>query len=147
MEPVRMTHIVHLMPYSDLCMMLRPVKHLICSLETPKRALLQTVKTQMNNVAFHQDLHCLQRQTRSAIVICDPILNVYTNDHPDLTVSTLMEFGIWSPKGKESNITGQVGACNQKTIFLILNKTYVVCTQKNRLNETALLSAHNLCLN
>ena len=39
---------------------------------------------------------------------------MYTNNHPDLTVSTLMEFGLWTPKGKGSNITGQVGVCYQK---------------------------------
>ena len=30
--------------------------------------------------------------------------------------------------------------CNQKLIFLFLNQTYVLGTQKNRLNETVLLS-------
>ena len=35
----------------------------------------------------------------------------------------------------------------QNIIFLFLNKTYVVDTQKNRLNETVLLSTQNMCLN
>ena len=34
----------------------------------------------------------------------------------------------------------QIRVCNQKLIFLFLNKTYVVGTQKNPLNETVLLS-------
>ena len=38
----------------------------LCMLETPKRVLWQTVKTQMkcsimHNAAFHQGLHCLLR--------------------------------------------------------------------------------------
>ena len=34
-----------------------------------------------------------------------------------------------------------------KKYFYFSTKTYVVGTQKNRLNETVLLSTHNLCLN
>ena len=33
-----------------------------------------------------------------------------------------------------------------KTIFLFQNKTYVVGTQKNHLNEMVLLGTHNICL-
>ena len=36
--------------------------------------------------------------------------------------------------------------CNQKLIYFLL-KIYVVGTQKNRLNETILLSAHSKYLN
>ena len=36
---------------------------------------------------------------------------------------------------------------NEKLIFLFLNQTYVVDTQKNRFNETVLLSTQNICLN
>ena len=34
---------------------------------------------------------------------------------------------------------------NQKIIFLFLNQTYSVGTQKNRLNQTVLLSTQNEC--
>ena len=33
----------------------------------------------------------------------------------------------------------------EKIFFLILNQTYVMGTQKNRLNETVLLSTQNIC--
>ena len=38
-------------------------------------------------------------------------------------------------------------ACNEKNNFLsyFSTKTYVVGTQKNRLNETVLLSTQNIC--
>ena len=35
--------------------------------------------------------------------------------------------------------------CNENLIFLFLNQKYVVGTQKNRLNETVLLSTQNIC--
>ena len=38
----------------------------------------------------------------------------------------------------------QLKVRNKKLIFLFLNKTYVVGTQKNRLNETVLLSTQNI---
>ena len=34
---------------------------------------------------------------------------------------------------------------NKKLTFLFLNQTYVVGTQKNRLNETVLLITQNIC--
>ena len=37
-----------------------------------------------------------------------------------------------------------VKVCNEKIVFLFLFKTYVVGTQKNRLNETILLSTQNI---
>ena len=36
-------------------------------------------------------------------------------------------------------------SANQKKISYFSTKTYVVCTQKNRLNETVLLSTQNIC--
>ena len=36
-------------------------------------------------------------------------------------------------------------AQQKKTIFYFSTKTYVVGTQKNRLNETVLLSTQNIC--
>ena len=36
--------------------------------------------------------------------------------------------------------------CNPKLIFLNPTKTYVACFQKNRLNETVLLSTQNMLL-
>ena len=41
----------------------------------------------------------------------------------------------------------QIRVCIGKLFSLFLFKTYVVGTQKNRLNETVLLSAQNTCLN
>ena len=41
----------------------------------------------------------------------------------------------------------QIRECTGKLLFLFLNQTYVVGTQKNRLNETVLLSTQNRCLN
>ena len=41
----------------------------------------------------------------------------------------------------------QIRVCNQELIFLFLNETYVVGTQKNRLHETVLLSTQNKCSN
>ena len=35
--------------------------------------------------------------------------------------------------------------CNKNLIFLFLNKTYIVGTQKNCRNETVLLSTQNIC--
>ena len=35
--------------------------------------------------------------------------------------------------------------CTKKLLFLFLDQTYVVGTQKNRLNETVLLSTQNMC--
>ena len=35
--------------------------------------------------------------------------------------------------------------CNKNLIFLFSTKTYVVGTQKNRLNETVLLSTLSIC--
>ena len=35
-------------------------------------------------------------------------------------------------------------SADSKIVFLFLNKTYVVGTQKNRLNGTVLLSTHNI---
>ena len=34
---------------------------------------------------------------------------------------------------------------NEKIFVLFFNQTYVVCAQKNRLNETVLLRTHNIC--
>ena len=39
----------------------------------------------------------------------------------------------------------QIRVRNWKLLFLFLNQTYVVGTQKNRLNETVLLSTQNIC--
>ena len=54
----------------------------------------------MHYAAFHQDLHCLQRQNRSSeknnifgeIITYDP--SIYTIDHPDSNVSNFMENSI-----------------------------------------------------
>ena len=40
-----------------------------------------------------------------------------------------------------------IKVCTQKLFFVFLNQTHVVGTQKNRLNETVLLSTQNICLN
>ena len=37
--------------------------------------------------------------------------------------------------------------CTKKLFFLFFDQTYVVGTQKNRLNETVLLSTQNICSN
>ena len=37
--------------------------------------------------------------------------------------------------------------CVTDFFFYFSTKTYVLGTQKNRLNETVLLSVHNICLN
>ena len=43
-------------------------------------------------------------------------------------------------------LTGlQIGVRTGKLFFFFSTKTYVVGTQKNRLNETVLLSTHNTC--
>ena len=42
---------------------------------------------------------------------------------------------------------GIIIACNKNYFSYFSTKTYVVGTQKNRLNETALLSTPNKCLN
>ena len=61
----------------------------LCILETPKRALQQTVNIQLNNSAFHLGLHCLLRLKQSLekgilfyfeIITCDPL--AYTMNHP-----------------------------------------------------------------
>ena len=41
----------------------------------------------------------------------------------------------------------QIGVRNWKLLSYFSIKTYVVGTQKNRLNETVLFSTHNICLN
>ena len=41
----------------------------------------------------------------------------------------------------------RIRVCTGKSFFLFLTKTYVVSTQKNRLNERVLLSTQNTCLN
>ena len=41
----------------------------------------------------------------------------------------------------------QIRVCIEKLFFLFSSKTYVVGTQKNRLNETVLLSTQNACFN
>ena len=56
----------------------------------------------MQNAAFHMGLHCLLqiilifRETNAIflgeIITCDP--SIYTMEHPDLTVSNLMEKSI-----------------------------------------------------
>ena len=40
----------------------------------------------------------------------------------------------------------QIRVCNQKIIRFFSTKTYVEGTQKNRLDETILLSTQNMCL-
>ena len=40
--------------------------------------------------------------------------------------------------------THELRVCTKELIFLFSIKTYVVGTQKNRLNETALLSTQNI---
>ena len=54
-----------------------------------------------HNAAFHQGLHCLQRQNQSSdekihfskIITCDPSI-LYIIYHPDLSVSNFMENSI-----------------------------------------------------
>ena len=46
---------------------------------------------------------------------------------------------------KFHSINRILGVCNENLIFLFLNQTYVVGTQKNRLNETVLFSTQNIC--
>ena len=41
----------------------------------------------------------------------------------------------------------QIRVCTRTLFFLFLNQTYGVGTQKNRLDETVLLSTQNICLN
>ena len=41
----------------------------------------------------------------------------------------------------------QIRVCNEKLFSYFSTKTYVVGTQKNRLNETVLLRTQNTCLN
>ena len=54
-----------------------------------------------HNTAFHQDLHCLLRQNLSSeketqfeILTCDPLVHVYTIDHPDIIACSCMEISI-----------------------------------------------------
>ena len=52
--------------------------------------------------AFHQSLHCLPRQKRSSkkyklyleIIACDPLIHVYTIDHPKVNISSQKEESI-----------------------------------------------------
>ena len=46
-----------------------------------------------------------------------------------------------------SELSVQIIMRNQKLFSDFSTKTYVVGTQKNRFNETVLLSIHNTCLN
>ena len=59
----------------------------------------------LHNAAFHQCLHCLQRQNLFSakeiqyfwkIITCDP--SIYTMDHPDLLYVALWKIP-WSGKG------------------------------------------------
>ena len=70
--------------------MLNGIKQLtIYILETPKRVLWQTMKTQMkcsNNAAFHQGLHCLLRLNKGTEIChnlenstCDPLKYIMGN--------------------------------------------------------------------
>ena len=48
--------------------------------------------------------------------------------------------------GIRKSITGlQLRVRNENLIFYFSTKTYVVGTQKNRLNETVLLGTQNIC--
>ena len=52
----------------------------------------------------------------------------------------------WSLHWSSILITGlKLRVRTKKLIFLFLIQTYVVGTQKNRLNETVLLSTENIC--
>ena len=73
---------------------------------------MQTVKTQMkcrvlmpHNAEFHQDLHCLLRESRPSenekqyvseiiIHVCAHVPSVYTMGHTDLTVFNFKEISI-----------------------------------------------------
>ena len=62
----------------------------------------------------------------------------------------LPEFRIFSLtfQRKKVRLTGpQIRERNEKYFSYFSTKTYVVGTQKNRLNETVLLSTQNTCLN
>ena len=69
------------------------------------------------------------------------------------SLCTYIFSGVQDYGGLGFNIMGQVKPCpglqlrvrTNILIFLFLNKTYVVGAQKNRLNETVLLSTQNIC--
>ena len=75
-------------------------------------------------------------------------LKYLNKTHPVSTQTNSSVIEYWSSFG---NYIGQFWmkklyqAGNFELIFLLLNQTYVVGTQKSRLNETALLSADNIC--
>ena len=83
-------------------------------------------------------------------------LKSFRHRHPVTTVamsSIMCLSGCEGGKVKVWNLeTGllikvQLRVCNENLVFLFLTKTYVVGTQKNRLNETVLLSAQYICKN
>ena len=58
------------------------------------------------------------------------------------------EFAVTKSEKMPDNMRSDASSdfCRLKIVFLIsLTKTYVVGTQKNRLNEMVLLSTHNTC--
>ena len=75
-----------------------------------------------HNVAFHLGHHCLPKY----------LIRGFSSIYKGLTYSC------FRPQDK---------SVYQKIIFLISHQTYVLGTQKKRLDEMVLLSTQNICLN
>ena len=101
--------------------------------------LWQTVKTQMkcHKMAFHQGLIKKKYLWYEIYLYFENNSNMLSTD----VYNGQSQFNL------ETTSMHLVKSAYQKLIVYFSTKTYVMVTQKNRLNETVLLSTHSICLN
>ena len=91
------------------------------------------VKSRFNNILLFQLYRLLNDQVNNDKLKPAQLLNVFL-------------FLFFATK-KDVNTSPQINVRTLKSFFFYFStKTYVVGTQKNRLNETVLLIAQNICL-